>query len=102
MDVPIFVIGEWATLLLDIHCPEVVLNLAYLSIFHDWLHCWVLILYEGYDHRSVAVLTVTVHSSFVLTFIFLKICCFPHWIQSFNLHFYVTLYYNGCLYICDS
>ena len=39
------------------------------------------------------VLTVTVHSSF-----FLKICCFLHWIQSVNPHFYVTLYYNGCPY----
>ena len=35
MDLPIFVIAEWATLLVDIHCPEVVLNLAFLSIFQD-------------------------------------------------------------------
>ena len=33
MDLPIFVIAEWATLLVDIRCPEVVLNLASLSIF---------------------------------------------------------------------
>ena len=31
---------------------------------------------------------------------FLKICCFLHWIQSVNPHFYVTLYYNGCPCIC--
>ena len=74
MDVPIFVIAEWATLR-------------------------VLILHGTYDHWSVAVLTVTVHSSFVPTFHFLKICCFLHWIQSVNPHFYVTLYYNGCPYI---
>ena len=36
------------------------------------------------------------------TFDFLKICCFLHWIQSVNPHFYVTLYYNGSPYICDS
>ena len=48
---------------------------------------------------SVAVLTVTVHFSFVLTFRYLKICCFLHWIQSVHPHFYVTLYYNGCPYI---
>ena len=34
--------------------------------------------------------------------IFLEICCFLHWIQSVNPHFYVTLYYNGSPYICDS
>ena len=28
MDLPIFLIADWATLLVDIHCPEVVLNLA--------------------------------------------------------------------------
>ena len=39
-------------------------------------------LHETYDHWSVAVLTVTVHSSFFPTFYFLKICCFLHWIQS--------------------
>ena len=39
---------------------------------------------------------------FPLFFFFLKICCFLHWIQSVNPHFYVTLYYNGCPYICDS
>ena len=33
MDLPIFVIAECATLLVDIHCPEVALNLAFLSIF---------------------------------------------------------------------
>ena len=33
---------------------------------------------------------------------FLKICRFLHWIQSLNPHFYVTLYYNGSPYICDS
>ena len=27
---------------------------------------------------------------------------FGHWIQSVNPHFYVTLYYNGSPYICDS
>ena len=32
----------------------------------------------------IAVLTVTVHSSFFPTFDFLKICCFLHWIQSVN------------------
>ena len=32
----------------------------------------MLILHESYDHWSVAVLTVTVHSSFVPTFDFLK------------------------------
>ena len=35
MDLSIFVIAEWATLLVDIRCPEVVLNLAFLSIFQD-------------------------------------------------------------------
>ena len=35
MDLPIFVIAEWAALLVDIRCPEVVLNSAYLSIFQD-------------------------------------------------------------------
>ena len=35
MDLPIFVIAEWETLLVDIHCPEMVLNLAFLSIFQD-------------------------------------------------------------------
>ena len=60
----------------------------------------MLILHETYDHWSVAVLTVTVHSSFSPTFdSFLKICCFLHWIQSVNPHFYVTLYYNGSPYI---
>ena len=59
----------------------------------------MLILHETYDHWSVAVLTVTVHSSFFPTFDFLKICCFLHYIQSVNPHFYVTLYYNGSLYI---
>ena len=44
----------------------------------------MLILHETYDHWSVAVLTVTVHSSFFPTFDFLKICCFLHWIQSVN------------------
>ena len=33
MDLPIFVIAEWAILLVDIRVPEVVLNLAFLSIF---------------------------------------------------------------------
>ena len=32
MDLPIFVIAEWATLLVDIRCPRGVLNLAFLSI----------------------------------------------------------------------
>ena len=44
----------------------------------------LLILHETYDHWSVAVLTVTVHSSFFPILIFLKICCFLHWIQSVN------------------
>ena len=48
---------------------------------------------------SVAVLTVTVHSSFFPTSDFFKICCFLHWIESVNPHFYVTLYYNGSPYI---
>ena len=56
-------------------------------------------MHETYDHWSVAVLTVTVHSSFFPTFDFLKICCFLHWIQSVDPHFYVTLYYNGSPYI---
>ena len=61
----------------------------------------MLILHETYDHWSVAVLTVTAHSSFFPTFdFFFKICCFLHWIQSVNPHFYVTLYYNGSPYIC--
>ena len=82
---------------------EVVLNLAYLFNFKDLLHGWVLVLHETYDHWSVAVLTVTVHSSFVRTFhFFYKLCCFLHWIQSVDPHFYVTQYYNGCPYICDS
>ena len=38
MDLPIFVIAEWATLLVDIRCPRGVLNLAFLSIFQDLLH----------------------------------------------------------------
>ena len=81
--------------------PEVVLNLAYLSIFQGWLHWWVLMLRETYDHWSVAVLAVTVHSSFVPTLhFFKKVCCFLHWIQSVNPHFYVALYYNGCPCIC--
>ena len=63
----------------------------------------MLILHETYDHWSVAVLTVTVHSSFFPTFdFFKKICCFLHWIQSVNLYFFVTLYYNGSPYICVS
>ena len=33
MDLPIFVIAEWAALLVDIRCTEVILNLAFLSIF---------------------------------------------------------------------
>ena len=41
----------------------------------------------AYDHWSVAVLTVTVHSSFFPLLIFFKICCFLHWIQSVNPHF---------------
>ena len=53
------------------------------------------------DHWYVAVLTVTVHYSFS-TFDFFKICCFLHWIQSVNSHFFVTLYYNGSPYICGS
>ena len=46
----------------------------------------MLILHETYDHWSVAVLTVTVHSSFFPTFDFFlkKICFFLHWIQSVN------------------
>ena len=61
------------------------------------------IFFITYDHWSVAVLTVTVHSSFFPTFdFFLKICCFLHWIQSVNPHFFVSLYYNGSPYICDS
>ena len=45
----------------------------------------VMILHETYDHWSVAVLTVTVHSSFFPLLIFLKkICFFLHWIQSVN------------------
>ena len=47
----------------------------------------MLILHETYDHWSVAVLTVTVHSSFFPTFDFFKICCFLHWIESVNPHF---------------
>ena len=39
---------------------------------------------EFFFHWSVAVLTVTVHSSFFPTFDFLKICCFLHCIQSVN------------------
>ena len=35
MDLPIFVIAEWATLLWIFVVPEVVLNLAFLSIFQD-------------------------------------------------------------------
>ena len=45
------------------------------------------VLSEGWSlvgHWSVAVLTVTVHSSFFPTFDFLKTCCFLHWIQSVN------------------
>ena len=30
--------------------------------------------------------------------LFLKICCFLHWIQSVNPHFFVTPYYNGSPY----
>ena len=61
----------------------------------------MLILQETYDDWSVAVLTVTVHSSFFDTFDFLKICCFLHWIQPVNPHFSVTLYYNASLYILE-
>ena len=35
MDLPIFVIAEWATLLVDIHCPQGGPNLAFLSISQD-------------------------------------------------------------------
>ena len=58
-------------------------------------------LHETYDHWSVAVLTVTVHSSFFPTFDFFLNMFLLHWIQSVNPHFYVTLYYNGSPYICD-
>ena len=51
-----------------------------------------------YDHWSVAVLTVTVHSSSFPTFDFF-LNMLLHWIQSVNPHFFVTLYYNGSLYI---
>ena len=40
--------------------------------------------------------------SVLATVLLLKICCFLHWIQSVNPHFYVTLYYNGSLYNCNS
>ena len=33
MDIPIFVVTKWATVLVDIHCPRGVLKLVYLSIF---------------------------------------------------------------------
>ena len=35
MDLPIFVVAEWATLQVDIRCAEVVLNFAFLSILQD-------------------------------------------------------------------
>ena len=35
MDLPIFVIAEWTTLLVDIPCPRGGSNLAFLSIFPD-------------------------------------------------------------------
>ena len=35
MDLPIFVIAEWATLSVDLRPPDVVLNLAFLSISQD-------------------------------------------------------------------
>ena len=35
MDLPIFLIAEWGTLLVDIRCTEVVFYLAFPSIFED-------------------------------------------------------------------
>ena len=34
--------------------------------------------------------------------IFFKICYFLHWVQSVQPHFFVTLYYKGSPYICDT
>ena len=39
------------------------LNLAFLSIFPNLLHWWVLVLHETYDHWSVTVLTVRLRSN---------------------------------------
>ena len=75
--------------------PEVVLDLVYLSIFQDYLHWWVLILHETYDHWSVAVLTVTEHFIYShFWFVFsnwllsgLNSICLPH--------LFCSLYDNG-------
>ena len=70
MDLPIFVIAEWATLLVDICCPRGGSQLSIPIHFSGLAALIVLILHETYDHWSVAVLTVTVHSSFFPTFDF--------------------------------
>ena len=63
--------------------------------FQDYLHWWVVILHENYDHWSVAVLTVTEHFIYSHFWFFFQIGCFLHWIQSVYPHLLCSLYDNG-------
>ena len=60
-------------------------------------------MHETYDHWYVAVLTVTVHSSFFPTFdFFFEYVAFCTGFNLLTPQFYVALYYNGSPYSCDS
>ena len=65
-------------------------------------HWWVLIWHETYDHWSVALLTVTVYFIYSHFWFCFQISFFMHWIQSVNPISFITLYYNGSPYFCDS
>ena len=102
MDLPIFVIAEWATLLVDNRCPRGG------SLFSIPIHfSGVAALMSADIARNLLSLVCSCLNSYCTLFIFpllifFKMCCFLHWPQSANPIFSVTLYYNGSPYICDS
>ena len=72
MDPLLFEITKWASLLVDIDCPQG-RSLLGVSIHFYWTSCTdecviesdkKLTLHETYDHWSVAVLTVTMHFTY--------------------------------------
>ena len=102
MDLPIFVIAEWATLLVDIRCPRGGSQLS-IPIHFSGLSP----LMSAEIARNLSSLVCSCLNSYCTLFIFpllifFRICCFLHWIQSVDPHFLFTLYYNGSPYIYHS
>ena len=69
--------------------------------FQDYLHWWVVILHETYDHWSVAVLTVTEHFIYSTLNFFFQLVAFCTEFNLFTPICFVLLMIMDLPYICD-